>query len=154
MKRLLSLLALLFLFVVPSLGFSAESLSEGTPRQVGGDQWYVDIVFTCDTDNSFDTLVTTHSYVGYLYAVVVTAGATGATANSDLDIYHTYAGAATSAEMLSTQGDNIVDATGSNFVTLSSEVAIYGQLGIDIENNAVNNATGTIRLFFRIPGSE
>lgn len=154
MKRFLVLLALCLLLVVPSLGFSAESISEGTPRQVGGDQWYVDIVFTCDTDNSFDTLVTTNSYVGYLYAVSVVPGTTGPTDNTDLDIYHTVSGAASTAEMLSTDGDNIVDNTASNFVTLSSEVAVYGPLGIDVENNAVNSATGTIRLFFRIPGTE
>lgn len=148
----IALLLSVLLFAV--FGEAAESVVEGAPDRPAGDLWYVDIVCTADTDNSFDTLVTTGNYCGYFYAFSVIPGSTGPTDNSDLDIYHTVAGAASSSEMLGAQGDNVIDNATDNFVTLTSEVAVCGPLGIDMENNAVNSASFTLRLYFRIPGTE
>ena len=155
MKRtFLAILIALALVLTPyQVVMGAESISEGTPDRPCGTLHFIDIEVTADTDASFDTQVTTDSYCGFLYAIETDPGATGPTDNSDLDLYHTVAGSATT-EMLGAQGDDIIDNATNNYVTLSSEIATCGPIGIDMENNAVNSANFRLRLYYRIPGTD
>lgn len=153
MKHLSIILAALLL-LVPSLGFAAATCVEGTPQHPCGDLWYIDIVCTAHTDASFTDQVTTDSYCGYLYAFSVDPGATGPTDNSDLEVFQTMAGAATTVDTLATQGANTIDNTANNFVLLTAEAAVCGPLAIDMDNNAVNSASFTLRLYLRIPGTD
>ena len=152
-KALFTLLVIVF-FLIPTLAAAtAESITEGTMTRVHGtDIWYTDIVWVADSgDASFDVQTGSTFHIGYLVALHATFGATAPTINSDLDLFHSVGGTVTVSEILGAQGDNIVDATTSNFVTLTTPVMINGVLGLDIENNSVNAGTGTVRLYFRIP---
>lgn len=153
MRKVLFTLLAALLLLIPSLGYAAESIVEGTWDRPCGTLHFIDITVTADSDASFDTQVTTDPVCGFLYAIETDPGATGPTDNSDLDLYHTVAGSATT-EMLGAQGDDIIDNATNNYVTLSSEIAVCGPIGIDMQNNAVNNATFRLRLYFRIPGTE
>ena len=153
-KTLLTLILTLLLVAAPlHLTFAAESIVENEISNCGGDFWYVDITITADSDASFDTQITDHFYCGFLRAVTYAPGTTGFTDNSDLDVYAVVGGNVTAKEFLGSSGDDIIDNATYNYATIS-QALVCGQLGIDIENNAVNSATGTIRLYFRIPGEE
>lgn len=154
-RTIIALVVTLLIVATPlHLTFAAESIVEGTQEHPAGDLWYVDITCTADTDASFDTQVTGAHYCGYLYGIETDPGATGPTDDSDLDIYYTVAGAATSTEMLGAQGDDIIDNATNNYVKLTSEILICGPLGIDMQNNAVNSASFRLRLYYRIPGTD
>lgn len=154
MKFALSLLLTLLLVLAPlQVVTAAESLSEGTPDRLGGEFWYVDITWTADSDGTFDTLQTEHSYAGFLRGVGCWPGTTAPTDASDLDVYFVVNGTTTATEVLSTDGDDLLDATSTTFADTGAQVLISGPMAIDVENNVVANATGTCRFYFRLPGN-
>lgn len=83
---------------------------------------------------------------GSLSHVTTFFGATAPTDNSDLAIYET---GTTSPNMAGTSLDNCIDNATNNLVAITLPVTLCGLYDLVITNNAVNSATGTIRLYLR-----
>ena len=128
-----------------NLGTTTITHVEPAQGGMAGQVRAVNIVWTCATGAAtweYDAL----GLYGTIVGIFAKPGATGTTDNSDLAIYHT---GTTGANVLGTNGDNIIDNTTHNMVTITVPVPVCGYYDLVISNNAVNDATGTIILYLR-----
>jgi hypothetical protein len=80
-----------------------------------------------------------------LVNVVTKAGSTGPTADSDLSITD----GTTGRNLVSGNGTDSVDNSGSNSVAPDADAIVVGQLTVAVTGNSVNNAETTIYLSFK-----
>ena len=105
----------------------------------------IQIVWTCASGAAtweYDSL----GLYGTVVGIFTKPGATAPTDNSDFQIFHT---GTTGANVLGTNGDNIIDNSAHNMATITIPIPVCGFYDLVIANNSVNDATGTIILYLR-----
>lgn len=165
MKKLICIMAVFVVVAFAGAAFAVQSVTWTSKRFMvpgGGSEWIeVKAVYTCAADASFTTTAFYEDEVAeaaskaldlrgfYLYQIVHDVGATGVTDNTDLSVLD----AATGYDLLSGAGTNFMDnadatplANTKPWINGSeSAVPIYTPaIYLKIENNAVNDATGTL----------
>lgn len=151
MKRLL--LTICFLLMIPSMLFAASSATTTVLEKPGG-VFLFTVSWTAHTDGTFTDYTIPDGIDGYVMLVQDDPGSTAPTANYDIDLISTTSNGSitgcTTAIATCTDGSMInrsatISGQGMSLIS-STPVPRYvaGQLKLQIANNSVNSATGTV----------
>lgn len=144
------ILIVFLLFSVASTALAAEGLSQEMKCSPSGKLCVLELSWTSAADGSFTTTYLSYRIDGYVTKVVTDPGATAPTPVYDItllddDSQYIMGGACEDRDTANTETVYPYDTV--NGSPVYSGVPVYGNLRLAIANNAVNSATGVIKIY-------
>lgn len=146
MKRLFFIGVLVMAFLVHTQNIFAASSCLQSSDQIG-DLKIVELSWTAHTDGTFTSVLTTWRIDGLIVCVDTDPGSTAPTANYDITLTNDF-----TIDVMGGALENRHTTTSERTQPIINggykSVLSYGRLTLNISNNAVNGATGKVRIYY------
>lgn len=154
MKKILAVLILTIFLVLPIQSWGAGTVTQSLSHSAAN---YKGLVFSWIADSSDGSVPATTSMLridGYIIKVITNPGTTAPTDNYDITLTNIDGADVVHGELANrdtTNTEEIVPIPADN-VTVYGGSAVIGRITLNITNNSVNSATGTVTVIYERGG--